>query len=257
MKYSSHTLALPLFFTFFLLSSCDILNQVMQQTPVLSKAEIAEGLKEALRVGTDTAVSRLAKRNGFYENPQHAISLPPEADIIVKNIGRIPLVGDAVLEETKKLINRSAENAVRSASPIFVDAIRNMSITDALGILNGSDSAATSYLRETTYKKLFNSFKPKIEASLNKKLVGNISAESSYDKLITNYNKVANLPLSGLDAVKENSLSNFVTRKALRSLFIRVAEEESDIRHDASARVNEKLKKVFGELDKGNVIAPF
>jgi len=173
--------------------------------------------------------------------------LPKEANAIVKNLSKVPLVGEPLVEEAKKLINRAAEDAAREAAPIFKNAITTMSIADAVGILKGNDSAATHYLRGKTYRQLKQAFLPKIKNSLSKDLVKNTSAEEAYQKLIDNYNLAAKIPFSGLEPIKTNSLSQYATKRALNGLFLKVANEEKDIRHDPVARVNDILKKVFDE----------
>lgn len=253
-RFKAHTFALFLGIT--VLTSCDLLNEILKQVdvPILTKEEIAKGLKEALKVGTDTAVTRLSRNNGFYKDKAVQIGLPKEADLIVKNLSKVPLIGDKLIEETKKLINRAAEDAATEAAPIFKNAITTMSITDAVGILNGNDSAATHYLREKTYKQLYNKFKPKIEASLGRKIVDNVSAQSAYKSLIDKYNMAAKIPFSGLEKVESNSLSEYATHHALGGLFNKVAGEENAIRHDVNARVNDILKKVFDENNRNSVI---
>ena len=108
-----------------LLSGCDVLEQILKnvQLPVLTQEEVVRGLKEALKVSTDTAVTRLSRNNGFYGDKKVQIGLPKEADLIVKNISKIPILGDKLVDETKKLINRAAEDAATEAAPIFKNAI--------------------------------------------------------------------------------------------------------------------------------------
>lgn len=258
MRSSTNPRVIGILLLFFSLSACDVLKPYLEgvQLPVLTKEEITRGLKEALKVGTDTAVTRLSRKNGFYGNKLLQIGLPKEADIIVKNISKVPLLGDAVIKETKKKINRAAEDAAIEAAPIFKNAITSMSIADAVGILQGKDSAATHYLREKTYNQLKRAFKPKIKASLGRKIVQNVSAEDAYSELINKYNLAAKIPMSGLSPIKTNSLSEYATRKALNGLFQKVAEEEKSIRKDPKARVSDILKKVFDESNR-NSVAPF
>ena len=253
-RFKVHFIALFMGMT--VLTSCEILEELLGNVslPVLTQEEIARGLKEALRVGTDTAVTRLARNNGFYKDKLVQIGLPKEADVIVKNLSKVPLVGDALIEEAKKLINRAAEDAATEAAPIFKNAITGMTIGDAVGILKGNDSSATHYLREKTYKQLKKAFKPKIKASLSRDIVKSTSAEEAYQKLIDNYNLAAKIPFSGLEPIKTNSLSEYATRRALNGLFSKVALEEKDIREDPKARVNDILKKVFDENNRNAVI---
>jgi len=158
------------------LGSCAELMQVAQQTldegRPLTQTEIIAGLKEALVVGTQKSVDVLGKTDGYYKDELVKILLPPEAAIIVDNIGRIP-GGEQLLEDVLLRVNRAAEDAVSEAKPIFVNSITSMTINDAVGILRGEDNAATRYLHRTTYDHLFALYLPKIQTSLDKKLVGN------------------------------------------------------------------------------------
>ena len=189
---------------------------------VLTNDEIIKGLKEALSKGTDFAVSSLNVQDSYFGNQALKILLPKEAKPIYEKLNKIPLV-DGVLDDAVLSINRAAENAAVEAKPIFINAIKNMSITDGMSILRGTDTAATQYLRKTTYQQLYNAFKPKIEASLSKKYVGSLSAEGTYSKAIDMYNTGS---LKGVlwPEIKSNSLSDHATRKALSGLFKKVAE---------------------------------
>jgi len=224
-----------------LLSSCED----VKLDPELSQSEIVEGLKSALKVGTDTSVTTLNAVNGYYGDNLVKILLPEEAAVIVKNIGLIP-GGDALLEETIKAINRSAEDAAKEAAPIFVDAITTITIDDGKTILKGADDAATVYLKDKTFISLYNNFQPKINTSLSKELIPGVSAQSSYASLVDKYNAVANKSLGLLKPIIGNSLSEHTTQKGLDGLFLKVALEEGKIRNDISHRVNDILKKVFG-----------
>ncbi len=213
----------------------------------LSNSEIVSGLKEALRVGTDTSVVTLNAVDGYYADDAVKILLPPEASVIFDNLSLIP-GGSALVENTIKSINRAAEDAAVEAKPIFVDAITNMSIADGVAILFGTDTAATSFLKTNTYTGLESTFLPKIETSLKKPLLLGISAESSYQSLINTYN---GLPGAGLlfSKITENTLSEYTTRRALDGLFLKVSEEEKKIRLDPLHRVTSILERVFAELD--------
>lgn len=239
------------------LNSCNELLQVATQvgsvmgsTSGISNTENAAGLKSALDVGIDAAVKNLSKENGFFGNAALKLLLPPEAAPIIDNLSLIPggkdLVDKAVLS-----LNRAAEDAVKEAAPIFKSAITSMTIADATGILFGGDNAATSYLHKATYNSLKSAFAPKVNNSLDKALIGNISTAQSWNSLMTAYNGVANSVIgqvAGLSAVNVN-LSEYVTEKALDALFTKVADEEKAIRTDPGARINSLLQKVFGQLD--------
>jgi hypothetical protein len=210
----------------------------------LSNEEVIKGLKEALNVGTDTSVSVLNKLDGYYADQAVKILLPPEAQVVYAQVNKIP-GGDVLLEKTIVAMNRAAEDAAKEAKPIFVNAITGMTIGDGFEILNGDDSAATSYLRGKTYSPLFSAFQPKINASLSKPLVAGLSAESTYSNLISAYNTAS---LNGIlfDKISTNSLSEHVTTKGLNGLFLKVADQEKKIRKDPLAQVTDLLKKVFG-----------
>lgn len=237
-----------------LLAGCAELMNVLQSTVgttlPLTEAEVASGLKEALTTGARNAAQRLAAENGYYGDAALKILLPDEADIIVDNISRIP-GGDQLLEDVILRINRAAEDAAKEVAPIFVNSITSMSIGDAFGILNGADNAATAYLHSTTYNELYALYKPKIQASTEKKIVGNISTKNSWETLTTKWNTVANSlagKLAGLKPVN-TELDDFLTTKALTGVFTRVEEEELKIRKEVSARITPLLQRVFGSLD--------
>lgn len=238
---------MAILFSALLLSSCDeLFNE--DNDFFLSEATIVEGLKEALVVGTDSATSQLSMTNGYYGNEVLKILLPPEADIIVDNISLIP-GGSALIEEIVLGINRSAEDAAKEVALIFIPAITDMSIMDGLSILNGSNNAATEYLESNTYLKLFELYQPKIQTSLDKKLVGTVSTNYLWSTLVGQWNGIANTlagQLAGFEPV-ETQLDSYLTDKALDGLFLKIAEEELAIRTDPMARVTDLLEKVFGE----------
>ena len=166
-----------IFITMLVLLSCaEVLNTIEKMgLPIkLTEQDIASGLKEALKVGTNNSVDILSMENGFLGSDALKVLLPPEADIITDNLSLIPggqkLVDDAVLS-----LNRAAEDAVTEAAPIFVNAITSMTIADAFNVLHGADNAATSYLKDKTYFNLKELFQPKVVESLDKALVGNVS----------------------------------------------------------------------------------
>lgn len=235
------------------LSSCDVLQDVVSVIEEgsdvnipLTEQEVINGLKEALRVSTDTAVSIVSVKNGYFGNNLLKINMPPEADLIMKHknnallqtAGVSKLIDDVILR-----MNRAAENAAKSAAPIFVSAIKSMTIQDAFTILNGSDTAATNYFRKKTYNQLKASFKPKIKSSLNKSLVGNVSANKAWSSLTGIYNDVATF--TGWKKVN-TQLDEYVTNKALNGLFLKVKQEEIQIRKNPKARVTDILERVFG-----------
>lgn len=201
----------------------------------LGADEIGSGLKEALIVGTEKGTSLLSKTDGFFANAALKILLPPEAQQVEKTlraVGMGKLVDDAVLS-----MNRAAEDACKNAAPIFVNAIKQMTIQDAVGILKGSDTAATSYLRGKTTTPLTEAFRPVIEQSLSK-----VDATKHWNNLVTKYNS---LPL--VRNKINPDLSAYVTEKAMGGIFYQVGLEEKEIRQNPVARTSELLKKVFGK----------
>ena len=201
----------------------------------LSNDDIIAGLKEALTQGSGKGANTLSQVDGFFKNAALKILLPPEAEKVESTLRKVGLgqqVDDAILS-----MNRAAEDACKSAAPIFGNAIKQMSFQDALGILKGSDTAATGYLRGKTSNELTAAFRPVIEQSLEK-----VNATKYWNTLITSYNKV-----NILGGQKINpDLSAYVTERALNGVFYQVAQEEKSIRKDPVARTSEILKKVFG-----------
>ncbi len=256
-----------------LLVSCEVLNQLAplagSGSPApLTLGEVIQGLKTALIVGTDSSSTKLHLTDGYFKDAAVKILLPPEAREITENANKPLLAAIGV----KKLIdnvvlsmNRAAEDAAAEAGPIFRQAITNLSFSDAWAILKGSNPAeqsqstafdslaATHYLRSTTYQALYQAFSPKLNQSLDKKLVAGISANSAWNNLTGAYNKVASsVPgkVAGLKPVNTD-LSGYATAKALDGLFLKVGEQEKLIRKDpvnwASTSVGNILKRVFGQ----------
>jgi hypothetical protein len=239
-----------------LLVSCAEMQAVIEQYNLeqhqpLTHNEVSIGLKEALKVGSINASNLLSVEDGFYKDELIKILLPPEAQQITKNISLIP-GGKDLVDKLELRINRAAEDAVKEAAPIFVSAITEMTIEDAFNILKGQNDAATQYLKNKTSEKLKALFLPKVKSSLDKKLVANISTNESWSLLTTNFNKIADSfagKLANLEPVN-TQLHDYVTQKALDALFLKVAQEEYQIRKDPLKRVSSILKRVFGELDK-------
>jgi len=174
------------------------------------------------------------------------ILLPPEADIITKNLSKLP-GGQDLVDKVISSINHAASDAAKEAAPILVNSIKSMSIQDAAGILTGGDYAATEYLQRTNYDALVALYQPKIEGSLDKKIVGNYTAQQSWDEMTGKWNQVAGSfvgQLADLETV-ETDLSAYLTKRALDGLFLKIGETEKNIRQDPAARVTDLLKKVF------------
>lgn len=200
----------------------------------LSSEDIVAGLKDALNHGTQKSTDKLSVVDGFFKDAAVKILLPPEAARVEKTLrsaGFGKQVDDAILS-----LNRAAEDAAKSAAPIFLSAIKNMTVSDGLNILKGPDTAATGYLRKTTSVQLTDRFRPVIDSSLQK-----TGATRYWKQIFDLYNK---MPL----VQKVNSdLPAYATAKALDGVFYYVAVEEKNIRTNPAAQVDDLLKKVFGK----------
>jgi len=200
----------------------------------LSEADISAGLREALRVGAKNATSKVSAVDGFFGNALIKILMPPEAKKVENTLRQMGL-GDQV-DNAILSMNRAAEDASGKALDIFVDAIKNMSIQDGLNILKGGNDAATQYLKAKTSAALTKAFKPVIEEALEKVNATKYWATvfNTYNSLPTTFKKV------------NPDLQAYVTERALNGVFIYIADEEAKIRMNPAARVNDLLKKVFG-----------
>lgn len=198
----------------------------------LSGEEISNGLKEALQAGAEKGTQKLSAVDGFFKEAAVKILMPEEATQVeqkLRSLGMGRLVDDAILS-----MNQAAEDAAKSATPIFINAIKQMSIQDALGILRGGDFAATGYLKDKTTASLTEAFRPVIEASLKK-----VDATKYWNTVFTTYNRFSIKKVN-------TDLSAYVTEKALAGIFYEVGQEEQKIRKDPFARTTDLLKKVFG-----------
>lgn len=200
----------------------------------LSESDIIAGLKEALSVGSKNASSQLNRLDGFNKNMRIRIPFPEDAQRVATKLRQLGY-GKKV-DEFELTLNRAAEQAAKEAAPIFVGAIKQMTFADAKSILTGADTAATGYLRKTTFAPLYNSFAPHVTKAL-----GNTFATSKWTEITKIYNR---LPM-----VKkvDTDLTRYTTNKALKGLFVVVADEELKIRKDPAARVTDILRKVFGQ----------
>jgi hypothetical protein len=200
----------------------------------LTENEAGQGIKEALTQGVTNAVLNLNKTDGFFGSQFYKVLLPPDAkkmETTLRKIGMGDQVDKAILS-----INRGAEDAVAFAKPIFVDAIKEMTLTDALNIVKGNKDAATQYFKQKTSSKLIEAFSPSVQSSLDK-----VEATKHYSSIVTTYNK---LPTT---FNKMNpDLTSYVVGKAVDALFDQVAKEEENIRANPAARATDILKKVFG-----------
>ena len=212
-----------------------IINKAKETTGLnktnISQTEIISGLKEVLSSGVNKGVAQLSVENGFWGNPLYKIIMPPEAQRVEKALRGVGL--GAKVDEALLSMNRGAEEAMKKAAPIFIDAIKGMDIKDATQILRGPDTAATAYLRSTTSLSLTNAFRPVIQASLE-----SAGAAKHWNTLMTSYNKISFQKVN-------TDLTGYVTEKALQAIFRQIAEEEKLIRIDPAARTTSLLKKVF------------
>ncbi len=214
----------------------NIISDVTQGNGSLSTDDVVAGLKEALTKGTQTGTDKLSAVNGFLQNAAVKILLPPDAqkaEKMLRSAGLGKLADDAISS-----MNHAAEDASKNAAPIFVNAIKQMSIQDAWGILKGGDTSATHYLKVKTTDPLTTAFKPVVEQSLQK-----VDATKYWSDFANAYNKIN---LFGKDKL-DTDLSSYVTSKALTGIFYEIGEQEKEIRKDPAARTTDLLKKVFSQ----------
>jgi hypothetical protein len=214
-----------------------VLEQLPQQTGILSQTEMGNGLKEALNNGITKQVSKLTATDGFFRNEAVKILLPEElqkVDTKLRQLGMTKLADDGL-----RILNRAAEDAVKEATPIFMDAVKQMTFTDAKNILLGNESSATNYLQTSTSTALYGKFSPVIKNSFAK-----VGADKIWTQIITKYNSI---PL--VNKVNPD-LTDYTTNKAMQGVFKMIAVEEKDIRTNFSARTSDLLKKVFALQDK-------
>jgi hypothetical protein len=214
----------------------DKANQVLNNTSggSLTNDEIVMGLKEALQVGISNGSSQASALDGYFKNNLIKLAFPPDVQRVETKLRQIGLGNE--VDKFILSLNRAAEDAAKKSKPIFVKAITSMSIQDALGILKGDSTAATKYLQRTTNQELYNQFFPVIDSTLKLN-----NTTKYYSDLVNTYNK---LPL----VQKVNpDLKQYATQKAIDGLFVLISQEERKIRKDPMARVNDILKKVFGQ----------
>lgn len=201
--------------------------------PALTNEEVIKGLKEALTIGTNSSSAIASKVDGYYKNPKIYIPWPEEAIDMKTKLTKMGM--QKKITEFETSLNRAAEEAAKNAAPVFIEAITNMSLSDGFAILKGADTAATNYLRKTTYAPLKEKFKPIVKDAINK-----VKVTSYWNPLVTKYNKIPGVKKQNPD------LEEYVTIKAINGLMVLIAEEETKIRKDPMARVTDLLKKVFG-----------
>lgn len=222
--------------TAFSFSGCETAKSILNSVDNAAKGglstdEVVQGLKEALQFGTDSATSKLSALNGFYKDALVKIVMPQEAQNVEKtlrNVGLGSVVDNAVLS-----MNRAAEDASKYVGNIFLNAIKQMTIQDAFGILRGGNTAATDYLKQKTTAQLTAAFTPIVSKSLEK-----VDATKYWKDVFSAYNRFSTKPVN-------TDLTAYVTQKALDGLFVKIGLEEQQIRKDPAARITDILKKVF------------
>jgi len=231
-------LAVILTLGFASMSKTQILNEAIKLVEPakqgFSENDAVNGIKEALVKGTGTSVNLVSKINGYFGNPEIKIPFPENAKIIESKLRAIGLGSQA--DEVILSINRAAEDAAKEAEPIFVSAIRNMSITDAIQLVSGKNDACTQYLARTTTPELKSKFSPVVKASLDR-----VNATRLWADVVKTYNQIPFV-------TRQNpNLTEYVTDKAINGLFTMIAKEELKIRQNPEARTTDILKKVFGK----------
>lgn len=230
---------------FLFISSCDVQSQaqlgnILKQagaTGTPTTLEIASGIKQALEIGTSNGADKLSAKDGFLGNMAVKILFPPEAQKVENALRGIGL--GSVADNVITSLNRAAEDAAQEAKPIFIAAVRQMTITDATNILMGKQDAATEYFKRVTIAQLMSKFSPIIGNSLNK-----VGATKYWTEAANSYNKIPLVKPVTAD------LNAYVTQKAIDGMFKQVAQEELQIRENINARSTTLLKKVFGYADK-------
>lgn len=213
-----------------------VAESVLEENSQISQSQIGSALKQALQNGIEHQVSTLTSEDGFYKNPKVKILLPEELRKVDQTLRKVGL--GSLADEGLKLMNRAAEDAVKEATPIFIEAVKEMTFQDAKQVLMGSNRAATQYLEQKTSNQLYQKFYPQVEESFNK-----VGADQIWTSAINKYNA---LPLT--ENVEPN-LSEYVTQQALEGVFTMIAVEEVKIRNNINSRSTDLLKKVFALQD--------
>lgn len=212
-------------------------NKAIGGDKPLTTAEVGEGLKEALIKGISNGSDLASQLDGYFKNPEIKIPFPPDVKKVEDRLRQIGLGSE--IDKFVMTLNRGAEDAAKEAKPIFISAIKQMTIDDAWSILRGEPDAATQYLKRTTSAQLKEKFSPVIQTSLDK-----VSATKYYGDIVNRYNSI---PL--VQKVNPN-LNDYATDMAIQGLFTMIAKEEKNIRQDPLARTTELLKRVFGSQTK-------
>jgi hypothetical protein len=212
-------------------------NKMIGGDKPLTTAEVGEGLKEALIKGISNGSDLASQVDGYFKNPIIKIPFPPDVKKVEDRLRQIGLGGE--VDKFVMTLNRGAEDAAKEAKPIFIAAIKQMTINDAWAILKGEPDAATQYLKRTTSSELKNKFMPVIQNSLDK-----VNATKYYGDIVNKYNSIPLVQKVNPD------LNDYATDMAIQGLFTMIANEEKNIRQDPVARTTELLKRVFGSQQK-------
>ncbi|MDX1350314.1 MAG: DUF4197 domain-containing protein [Putridiphycobacter sp.] len=232
-----------------LFSQCDVLNDIAGEVlstdgsgtvtaPKLTNEEVIAGLKEALTIGIQNGANLASMTDGFFKNDMIKLPFPEDAIKIKEKAIELGLQGQ--VDKIELTLNRAAEEASKKAAPIFVDAIKNMSIADGFAILKGGDNAATNYLKQNTTDKLVAAFKPVVQNAIE-----TVKLTEYWNPVASKYNMIAKL--GGKPEINPD-LNEYVTTKGIDGLFYMVEQEEAKIRKDPVAQVTDLLKKVFGSV---------
>lgn len=204
----------------------------------LNQDKVALALKEALENGIDKQVVKLTAQDGFYKNELVKILLPEEAQKIDRTLRSVGM--GKIADQGLLVLNRAAEEAVKEATPIFIDAVKNITFTDAKNILMNGEHAATDYLQEATKKSLYSKFAPVIQNSFEK-----VGADKVWNTIFTSYNSLPLVTPVNLD------ITDYATQQTMLGVFKMIAVEEENIRSNfGGSRNTDILKDVFGSLDK-------
>lgn len=231
---------LALIFLIFIASGCADLIKIANSLPqatTSSYIDIAGGLKEALNKGISTQVSKLTFTDGFYNNQLVRILIPEELKVVEQGLRNVGL--GSLADKGIKMLNTAASDAVKEATPIFVNAVTSMTFSDARSILMGGQESATQYLIRSTSSSLYGKFFPVVKNSFSK-----VGADAVWKEIITKYNS---LPF--VNKVNPD-LNDYVTKKAMDGVFKMIAIEERNIRTNINARTSNLLKQVFALQDK-------
>ena len=213
--------------------------QKNEVSTILSNDEVIKGLKEALNIGIEKSTEKASAVGGFLKNDLIRIPFPPEAKSVRDKAMQWGL--DNKVEKFEQTLNEAAEEACKTAAPIFINAVKNMSVGDGFKILNGVDVAATNYLKKETSIELYNLFIPEVKKAIEK-----VSLTAYWDPLIKKYNQTTRI--TGKEKI-ETDLNKYVTERAIEGLFKLVEIQEKEIRKNPLKRTSEILKKVFSSLD--------